>query len=447
MTAAAVGAVTPRGRWTALEGFEAAFYVIVLMMMSEALLGPLFGGVDDLPAPAWLQLMWLPVYGIMAGLLVLRLKIMPRVWIAGVLTAGIVGIAFASTLWSIMPDVTIRRAVALLFTSLLGMMIAARYDWRGMIELFATTFLILAVGSIIAAVAVPSFGIHLGELHQGAWRGLWQEKNQLGAGMAKGVLACLSAAVVSPRRRWFWAGGAAVCSALVLLSTSTTALLAWLTVLAGGVALFGLRRGGGVTLLTVWGLTIGLILSLGTVLLAPEIILAAVGKDATLTGRTDIWVSILRRVEERPWEGYGYGAFWIDPQGPAWWVRSDIGWRSPTAHNGWLDVLVQTGWIGLGVFAVHFAVTAGAASLRLFRGDEALWVLLSIALFTLFSISESTIMQQNNYNWVMYVATTAKLLELRRRAAPRLQPYLVQAGRALVAPPPAASLRRISAAP
>ncbi len=439
-------AAAPRSRWTAIEGLEAAFYCVVLMMMSEALLGPLFGGVDDLPAPAWLQLMWLPVYGLMGGLLLIRLKIMPRVWLAGLFTGAIVAVAFASTQWSIMPDVTIRRAVALLFTSLLGMLIAARYDWRGMVELFAATFLILAVGSIVAVIVAPSFGIHMDDVHPGAWRGLWQEKNQMGAGMAKGALACLSAAVLSPKRRLFWAGGAVVCSALVLLSTSTTALLAWLTVLAGGVALFGLRRGGGVTLLTVWALTIGVIMALGTVLLAPEIILAAVGKDATLTGRTDIWVSILRRVEERPLTGYGYGAFWIDPQGPAWWVRSDIGWRSPTAHNGWLDVLVQTGWLGLGVFAMHFAVTVGAASLRLFRGGEALWVLLSITLFLLFSISESTIMQQNNYNWAIYIATTAKLLELRSRSALKLQPYLVQAGRALSAPPPA-SLRRISAAP
>jgi O-antigen ligase len=232
----------------------------------------------------------------------------------------------------------------------------------------------------------------------------------------------------------------------VLLSTSTTALLATLLVLAGGIALAGLRQGG-LVMLSVFWLVLVLLLGLGGVAtMAPDVILEPFGKDATLTGRTGLWEALSRRIELRPWEGYGYGAFWTDPQGPAFYVRRDVGWRAPTAHNGWLEVLVQLGWMGLALFAAHFALSAAAAGRRLISGGEGMWAVLSTALFLLFSLSESTIMQQNNINWVLYVATTAKLLERRRAPGPAAAYKAPQAGRGFAAIE-AASVRRTSAAP
>jgi len=430
---------------TALEAVETGFYALTLLLMSEALLGPVFAPVEGQDPPAWLQLMWLPIYAVITGFLVLRAPRLGRVWVGGLATLALVAFAFMSVSWSVAPDITLRRSVALLFTSLLGCLIAARYSWRGMVELFAATFLILAVGSLISALAFPSLGVD-DSLHVGAWQGLWLEKNQLGAAMAKGVLACVSAAVLAPARRLFWIASAVLCGTLVLLSTSTTALLAMLVVLAGGIALAGLRQGGLLMLCTFWLMLVLLIGLGGLVALAPDALLGAFGKDATLTGRTGLWEALSRRIELRPWEGYGYGAFWSDPQGPAFYVRRDVGWRAPTAHNGWLEVLVQLGWMGLALFAAHFALSAAAAGRRLVSGGEGMWAVLSTVLFVLFSLSESTIMQQNNINWVLYVATTAKLLERRRSPAGAAAYAALDAGRGL-AGTPAASVRRTSAAP
>jgi O-antigen ligase len=44
---------------------------------------------------------------------------------------------------------------------------------------------------------------------------------------------------------------------------------------------------------------------------------------------------------------------------------------------------------------------------------------LAVALFALFSASESTIMQQNNLIWCLYVMTSAKLLLVREPQPPR----------------------------
>lgn len=73
-------------------------------------------------------------------------------------------------------------------------------------------------------------------------------------------------------------------------------------------------------------------------------ILKALGKDPTLTGRTDIWEALFRKVDERPWTGYGYNAFWGRDSEPAAWIRHQTGWSVPSAHNGWIDLLIQLGW-------------------------------------------------------------------------------------------------------
>lgn len=414
---------------TLVERAEWLFCLVALMMMSEALIGPVFAPDQTVDGPAWLRLLWLPVYAGVAGLLILRAPRLGRVWLGAGLTLALVAWAFASTRWSIAPELTERRSLALLFTSLFGLLLAARYGWRGLIELFAATFLVLAVGSAVAALALPDFGVHP-EIHPGAWRGLWYEKNQLGAAMAKGALACLCAAAVAPQRRALWIGGVVACAALVLMSTSKTSLLGLLLALGGAAFIAAARRGGALAVTCLWGAVVVGGIALAVFLLTPEVVFAALGKDPTLTGRTGIWEALLRRAAVRPWEGYGYGAFWKPELGPAWYVRREVEWPAPTAHNGWLDVLVQLGGVGLALCAAHFAVACGAA-LRRFGSPEGGWAVLSLALFALFSLTESTILQQNNLNWVIYVATAAKLLERRPRPARAVAPRVVEASRAL----------------
>lgn len=443
-----------RSRTTLVDAAEWLFCLLALLLMSEALIGPLFAPDQTKEGPEWLRLIWLPVYGGLAFMAVLRAPRLGRVWLGAGFTLALVGLAFLSQRWSIAPDVTGRRSIALLFTSVFGLLLAARFGWRALIELFAATFVVIAVGSAVAALAAPEFGIHA-TIHPGAWRGLFYEKNQLGAVMAKGALACVCAAALAPRRRLFWSACVVLCAAMVLASTSKTSLLALMLGLGGAAGIAAVRRGGFLAVAFVWVAVVAGGVGAAVVVMAPELLFEALGKDPTLTGRTDIWASLMRRFAERPWEGYGYAAFWKPELGPAWYVRREVEWEAPTAHNGWLDVLVQLGWIGLILCAVQFLVGAGAALTRIAR-PEGTWAVLSFALFALFSISESTILQQNNLNWVVYIATFAKLLELRPALRPVQTPALVQAARALAfvdagwtrpAVAQDAPVRRISARP
>ncbi len=68
------------------------------------------------------------------------------------------------------------------------------------------------------------------------------------------------------------------------------------------------------------------------------------GRDPTLTGRTDLWVALLKLASENPILGTGFGGFWIGNTHGLW---KQFIWYPTQAHNGYIDVYLQTGLLGL----------------------------------------------------------------------------------------------------
>ena len=165
-------------------------------------------------------------------------------------------------------------------------------------------------------------------------------------------------------------------------------------------------------------------------IVAPEFALGLIGKEITLTGRTDIWSGLIASIQQKPWLGYGYGVYWLDPLGSSYYVRLSLEWGIPSAHNGWLDTWLSVGALGVVVFGLFFAFTTILAFDRLRKGGtETYWVILSTIMFFAFSMSESTILQQNDLSWVMFVATSAKLFAFEKpfwRDRVRLPYFLVK---------------------
>ena len=68
----------------------------------------------------------------------------------------------------------------------------------------------------------------------------------------------------------------------------------------------------------------------------------------SLTGRTPLWAELMRYVADRPWTGYGFGAFWNPEYMFAIWAV--IPWHPPVGHDGYLDETLATGATGLVLF-------------------------------------------------------------------------------------------------
>jgi len=104
----------------------------------------------------------------------------------------------------------------------------------------------------------------------------------------------------------------------------------------------------------------------------------AVGRDPTLTERTDLW-TVLLNMHTNPLLGTGYESFWLGPR--FHWIAQTFG-PVNEAHNGYLEVYLNLGLIGLfllGGFLItsyrmicrRFTTTSGLGSLSL-----ALWTVL-----------------------------------------------------------------------
>jgi O-antigen ligase len=393
------------------RGIEGLLWVMVLLFFSGAIIGLTFADAAALDSGenAWARMLWYPVYAAILALAVFR---MPRTIQLAAYSPLIVlmvlwcGLTF---LWSVDPGATLRRSIALLMTTFAGFAFAARFEWGEMIERIAAVMLVLCFIVFFVVVTNPMRGI-MQEIHPGAWRGPWVEKNYLGGVMTKGLAAAICAFAVAPKRWWLWIPTGLFCFALVLLSTSKTSLLISLSLIGMFIVLRIFRRYPILRIPVVFAIVAGISAIVAFIIVDFEFALSLIGKDPTLTGRTDIWTLLTRAIEQRPWLGYGYGVFWLDQLGPSYETRTVLQWAVPTAHNGWFDAWLSGGAVVIALFLLLLVPTILISFARIKSGGvETYWVVMSLFFFIGFSLSESSILQQNDLSWFLFVATTAKL--------------------------------------
>jgi len=75
-------------------------------------------------------------------------------------------------------------------------------------------------------------------------------------------------------------------------------------------------------------------------------VLSTMGRDPTLTGRTEIWNAVLS-VSGSPLLGTGFESFWLGDRITKVWAMTMKGLQE--AHNGYLEVYLNLGWIGAGL--------------------------------------------------------------------------------------------------
>src|SRR5690606_35576068 len=79
-------------------------------------------------------------------------------------------------------------------------------------------------------------------------------------------------------------------------------------------------------------------------------ILEGAVKDATLTGRTDLWATGLSFIAERPLQGLGYRSFWVVGFAPAQelWAMLDVpSGAGINFHSTYISNAVEIGLLGL----------------------------------------------------------------------------------------------------
>ena len=385
--------------------------VAMLIIFSAAWVFPLIGEKADPASSGLVRALYLPAYALAVGLFSQAVASSFVGLVRQPLLVLLMLIAGLSILWSVSPDGSLRRVIALYFTTLCGVALAGRWRWSRLAEVVASAFAILAVCSFLAGLLLPQVG-RMDAIFPGAWRGLWSEKNAMGGNMALGFVFTLAAAALNPRRALLWCGAALICLLLVLFSTSKTSLVSLVLGLGGLVLVALLRRGPVVKVATVWITLVALLLIGGIALFAIDAVFGLLGKDATLTGRTKIWAAIMAEVQIHPWTGVGYGVAWEDngPWGPLARMTKAAGFKPEHAHNSWLEQWLGLGLFGLAAFAIFYLQTIIAAVDAAFRSSGAWLAVPFLVVYSMTTLTESVAVSYNDFRWVMFVAIAVKLM-------------------------------------
>jgi len=145
----------------------------------------------------------------------------------------------------------------------------------------------------------------------------------------------------------------------------------------------------------VHALVLGIILAGGiTFLMGGQAgLVHALGRQENLTGRTDIWAAVLA-AGTNPVVGAGFESFWITPRYMAKFVHHLAGWWEPEAlneaHNGYLEVYLNLGWVGVTMIAI-ILISGYRASVAAFRRDPQIagLMLAYVATTAIYSITEA----------------------------------------------------------
>jgi O-antigen ligase len=118
----------------------------------------------------------------------------------------------------------------------------------------------------------------------------------------------------------------------------------------------------------------------------------ALGRNSNLSGRTVIWAALIPAAPNSV-VGAGFEDFWISPSVQEF-QRRMVGWWHPErlneAHNGYIEVYLNLGWVGVGLISI-ILVTGYGRAVKAFRLNPKVGglFLAYIIVSTVYSITEA----------------------------------------------------------
>jgi O-antigen ligase len=312
-----------------------------------------------------------------------------------------VALTVLSTFWSINSGVTLRRSALFAISAAYAVHLAS-FGPELRDRLLGRAVLVTIVFSYLLVIFLPSYGVSGGN-HFGEWRGVFDHKNILGKQMVFSFFLVLYSDAFKSRAT---ARVIAVFALILLgMSQSGTAIAAFAFVLlfAGLLSIrsFFARRQ---SVALFWLIVVPVFLvAAGIAFGFRNEILEAFGKNETLTGRTTIWAIAAKGISQKPWLGWGYESFFTQAE-----LLSSFGAIGPAnhAHNGFLDILLATGFIGFAVFLIGYFV-AFRNAWRLYRDNSersAQWPMLFLIMLVLLNLPESVLLRKGTFLWIPYVS-------------------------------------------
>lgn len=284
-----------------------------------------------------------------------------------------------SICWSDFPAIAFKRWIKALGDLCMILVILTDPNWKAAFKrtLTRTAFIIIPV-SVLFIKYYPDLGrMYLTWVWTPVYVGVTTNKNTLGMVamlLSLGILWCFLQTFLEPRSRE---------KLRALIAYSALLLMAgWVLWMAGSATSWScFLLGGGIlttTRLSKWFrkptvihlMVVGAIaVSASALFLNAGDLLKTMGRDPTLTGRTEIWHLVIG-MDRNPILGTGFESFWLGKRLEYIW---NLYWWHPNeAHDGYLEVYLNLGWVGitfLGMLIVSCYLRVVAACRRAPEGS------------------------------------------------------------------------------
>jgi exopolysaccharide production protein ExoQ len=320
-------------------------------LVHDVTLDPKTGGTEISPVNRYI---WLGLLGLSIPVLFYRRMELPALAkkIAPLLL--MLGWFFLTTRWALDPATSTRRFILYMVNVVICIsVLAGLRDGRRLHTCLAVAGAIMVAidfGCWILFPAASQTEIGLAAIHS--------HKNTLGAVMLFVGYVC--GAYAWSQTKWrgiiFWWGVTVGALVLLAASLSKTSMAIFVALAIGSPLLVLLVRRKTPTLTAILACLVFVLVAVAFGWMALNYIRGddpfAPFLKITFTKRTDVWAFVYSNIVKRPILGFGFGSFWdIDPRvqpslkSDGWFAQADA--FTNESHNGYLDLTVSSGLIGL----------------------------------------------------------------------------------------------------
>lgn len=126
-----------------------------------------------------------------------------------------------------------------------------------------------------------------------------------------------------------------------------------------------------------------------------------IGRDATLTGRTELW-NVLLAMNTNFLAGVGFESFWLGDR--LGYLLDKFQWGPNQAHNGYLEIYLNLGIIGL-IIVIGFVYSIYNHSIKLIKQKHQFGSLMLslVIILLLYNITEAAFLRTTNQLWFIFL--------------------------------------------
>ncbi len=389
------------------SAIEKSVFAIMALILSGAVWRVISGGNDGgTDGDQRTQVLLAVMYAAVVVLVVLQFRKSIQSFSRNPALLGLLLLACASPLWAEASDLVSRRALALVGTTLFGVALAARYSFEEQLKILRWAFRFGALATVMLGIGSPSRALSAAG-GGGGIRGVFPHKNILGGAMALAFLVEWYLREQGIREKIVRIISLTAYAVLLVASDSLTSIVTLVAALAATWVFRVLYVRLQIPFAALVFFVLAVVGSVFLVGIEAGDVMGLMGRSSDMTGRTELWSAVGQTILQRPLLGFGFSGFWKGASSSSTLIENQIRWTPTYSHNGYLEIALSLGILGLLFVAWMLASGLKRAWHQAKEGESHLdsWPLALFLFVAIHNVAECTIAWQNCLEWGVCVAT------------------------------------------